>query len=59
MEDVRRIVERRKDQTLLERVPLRLSAERARGMAREYLKSEKFGPQDPLEPGKAVAAGET
>jgi hypothetical protein len=59
MEDVRAVVRRRQEQTALEALPLRLSKEQARGLAREYLKDQQFGPQQPLEPGKAIAASET
>jgi hypothetical protein len=59
MEDVREVIKRRQEQTLLEALPLRLSKEQARGLAREYLEGQEFGPQQPLEPGKAIAAGET
>jgi hypothetical protein len=59
LEDVRRLAEKRQEANAIQaaEVPQKMSANRARGMAREFLR-EQLGPQSPREPGRSVSASE-
>jgi hypothetical protein len=60
MEDVRRLIDKKKEADSIQgkEIPERMTVDEARGMAREHLKSVKFGPQSPQEPGRSIAASE-
>lgn len=60
MEDVKRLINKRDEAKSLEAetIPEHLTMDEARGLAKKFLKDQKFGPQDPLEPGRAVPASD-